>query len=796
MADKWSWTRVRTAWTARTRRIRKERPWYYRAATWPIGDSNGQRWTAVVIFSALIAATVFPAVLEPPREFKVGDVVDRDIKSNRPYLVEDKISTEAKRRQAGQAVLTVYDLDDKVVPTLRGQIKQSFKLGREKSDLDPPQPFQEEFEAVLGVETPPHWWRMLVENDFSHDLETGLIGLLAGVMAQGVASSRDMLIDDQVKGVIIRRLSDGKEEMVKDVYRIPDLSTAARMIRTDSATLDVGSPDHRWYIRQVLSEMAILMLRPNLTPNLKETEDRIKEAREKVKPVFYQVQRGEMLAREGERITPQILNRLIPELQTDRDRFGWMRLAGMFVLTAALMSCLYIPLLTTNNGRPLSGRDVLFMGVVTTLTFSLVRLGLPLLTELGRSLPLLAPHSLLPAIPTAMAALLTVIFLGQGPALFVSLIASFSVAYLTDQQPEFFAMFLASSLAAARSLKRFHSRGALIKAAFVSGAVNMLMVLAIRLIQAEILDPATPIEMLAGLAGGLLAGVIVTGLSPLIEAAFGYTSEFRLLELSNLDRPVLKELLFQAPGTYHHSIVVGNMVEAAAESAGANPLLAKVAAYYHDIGKVKKPKYFVENQDGENRHEKLAPSMSALILIAHIKEGIEIARDAKVGRQIEDIIAQHHGTNLIQYFYSKAVKAKGDKENVEEDNFRYPGPKPQTKEAGLVMLADQCEAACKSLSEPTPARIQQMVQKIINKAFSDGQLSDCELTLRDLHAIAKSFYKVLTGIYHSRIQYPDSRETKKKANGDSNTQRTGQDAPQSGRDKDEDKDDLRRLGIS
>ena len=563
---------------------------------------------------------------------------------------------------------------------MRGQIRQAFTLGRDKLPLNQTQPFQEEFEATLGLETPPHWWRMLTENDFSHDLETGLIGLLAGVMAQGVAASRDMLIDDQVKGVIIRRLSDGKEEMVKDVYRISDLSTAARLIRTDSSTLDVGSPDHRWYIRQVLAEMAILMLRPNLTPNLKETEDRIKEAQNKVKPVFYQVQRGEMLVREGERVTRQILNRLTPELQTDRDRFGWMRLAGMFALMAALMSCLYMPLLTTNGDRPLSGRDVLFMGVVTTLTFSLVRLGLPLLTELGRSLPIIAPHSLLPAIPTAMAALLTVIFLGQGPALFVSLIAAFSVSYLTDQQPEFFAMFLASSLAAARSLKRFHSRGALIKAAFAAGAINMVMVLAIRLIKADVLDPATFIEMLAGLTGGLLAGVIVTGLSPLIEAAFGYTSEFRMLELSNLDRPVLKELLFQAPGTYHHSIVVGNMVEAAAESAGANPLLAKVAAYYHDIGKVKKPNYFVENQDGENRHEKLAPSMSALILIAHIKEGIEIAREAKVGRAIEDIIAQHHGTSLIQYFYSKAVKAKGDKENIEEGNFRYPGPKPQTKE--------------------------------------------------------------------------------------------------------------------
>jgi putative nucleotidyltransferase with HDIG domain len=262
----------------------------------------------------------------------------------------------------------------------------------------------------------------------------------------------------------------------------------------------------------------------------------------------------------------------------------------------------------------------------------------------------------------------------------------------------------------------------------------------------------------------------------------------------------LKELLFTAPGSYHHSIIVGNMVEAAAESIGANPLLAKVAAYYHDIGKIKKPLYFIENQaDGENRHEKLAPSMSALILISHVKDGVEIAREAKLGKPIRDIIAQHHGTSLITYFYDKSIKTKSGKEKVNIEDFRYPGPKPQTREAGLVLLADQVEAACKSLSEPTPSRIQGTVQHIINKNFSDDQLSDCELTLKDLHAIAKTFAKVLHGIYHQRIIYPEisvkTGGAKRKTNGDSTPRRSGKGSSRSNQAQAERSDRFKGIGI-
>jgi putative nucleotidyltransferase with HDIG domain len=281
---------------------------------------------------------------------------------------------------------------------------------------------------------------------------------------------------------------------------------------------------------------------------------------------------------------------------------------------------------------------------------------------------------------------------------------------------------------------------------------------------------------------------------------FGYTTDIKLLELANLDRPILRKLMLEAPGTYHHSVVVGSLVEAAADAVGANPLLAKASGYYHDVGKIKKPLYFIENQaGGENKHDKLAPSMSSLILIAHVKDGVEIARHHKLGRAIIDIIQQHHGTSLIAYFYEKASQLKGT-DDVKMEHFRYPGPRPQTKEAGLVLLADAVEAASRSLENPTPARIKGLVQKIINKLFLDGQLNECELTLRDLHEIARSFNKILTGIHHHRIEYPDGVGTidteTRRLNGNSDRRQAESLQDRTREDQEDGADSLKRLGMS
>jgi putative nucleotidyltransferase with HDIG domain len=249
---------------------------------------------------------------------------------------------------------------------------------------------------------------------------------------------------------------------------------------------------------------------------------------------------------------------------------------------------------------------------------------------------------------------------------------------------------------------------------------------------------------------------------------------------------------------------VGNLVEAAAETINANPLRARVAAYYHDIGKVSKPQYFIENTGGgDNRHDKLAPSMSALILISHVKEGVELARDHRVGRPIVDIIQQSHGTALMSFFYQKAKTQASEGQVIHERDFRYPGPKPQSREAGLVMLADCVEAACRTLVNPTPDRIQGLVQKIINNIFIDGQLDECELTLKNLHEIAKSFNRILAGIYHHRIDYPEPayKEKEKLPGGKkpiegNNIEPAEAEPDRDAKTKKSGGEDIKRLGIS
>ncbi len=489
-----------------------------------------------------------------------------------------------------------------------------------------------------------------------------------------------------------------------------------------------------------------------------------------MKPVFFKIKKGEMIVREGERIGPEHLLKLEAETRTSRpiDLIG--RIPAMAILIGILFASIYfVGLMRTRTTA-----DLLFDASVFLSLFLITSAYNFVAGEVERGFPYLSSKALLFGMPVAVGAMLISIFQGVGAAASFSLIISVFASLATGARVEFFIYFFVSSLIAAYGVRNCTERVILIKAGLMVGLINIILSLAVQMIYGTLYTLDAVVASLAGFLGGLLAGIVATGVLPLAEIAFGFTTDIKLLELSNMDQPLLRELMVQAPGTYHHSVVISNMVEATAKAVHANPLLAKVSAYYHDIGKIKKPLYFIENQPGaENKHEKLAPSMSSLILISHVKDAVELARDHKLGREIIDIIQQHHGTSLISYFYHKAqerqLSKSGRVTEIKEEDFRYPGPKPQTKEAGLVMLADMVEAASRSLADPTPARIQGMVQKIINKVFSDGQMDACELTLKDLHEIAKGFNKTLSGIFHHRIEYPDTApgQAKKAKNGSS-----------------------------
>jgi putative nucleotidyltransferase with HDIG domain len=351
-------------------------------------------------------------------------------------------------------------------------------------------------------------------------------------------------------------------------------------------------------------------------------------------------------------------------------------------------------------------------------------------------------------------------------------------AILLDNSLFFFIYAFIGSIVGANGVARCEQRSVLIKAGMQVGVANALLIVFYEMFRGTLFKFDVLFNCGFGFIGGILGAVIVVGTTPIVEGIFGYTTDITLLELANLEQPVLKDLIVQAPGTYHHSIIVGSLAEAAAKAINVNPLLARVSAYYHDIGKIKKPLYFSENQGGKkNPHNRLSPSMSGLILNAHVKDGVELAKKQRLGKKILDIIQQHHGTSLISFFYQKAKeKQNPGVESIKEKDYRYLGPKPQTKEAGIVMLADAVEAASKTLSEPTSSRIKGLVSRIINSIFTDGQLEDCELTLKDLHHIEENFDRILTGIFHQRVEYPNSGEeqnaSKKEGNEDTHSRPT------------------------
>ncbi len=356
-------------------------------------------------------------------------------------------------------------------------------------------------------------------------------------------------------------------------------------------------------------------------------------------------------------------------------------------------------------------------------------------------------------LPVAAGAMLTSLLLDFHLALGFSFIVSILLGILYPGEPFIPAYYFLGSIAAALSVIRCRKRTALLKAGAATALVNLLVIISIDLYRGEIWNRGI-YDLTAGVLCAIAVSTIVSVLLPFFETAFDIATDIKLLEFLDPNQPLLKELVYKSPGTYYHSILIGNLAEAAAEAVGENPILARVGAYYHDIGKTHKPEYFIENQrPAENKHDRLMPSMSSLIIASHVKEGVEIARAHRIPSQIIDIIQQHHGTGLITYFYQKARELQPSVPIAEED-YRYPGPRPRTKVAAIVMLSDAVEAASRTLDDPTPDRIQMLTNAVITRFFLDDQLSMCDLTLMDLRVIARSFNLVLTSIFHHRIDYP------------------------------------------
>jgi len=467
------------------------------------------------------------------------------------------------------------------------------------------------------------------------------------------------------------------------------------------------------------------------------------------------IKKGEIVIRAGDRITEDAAKKLKAVADVSHGREFLISAIGLFLFSLILFYAAYV--FSAKNIRKFasSPKDILLMGVVLTAILLIVRLSLFVAKSVATAFPVIPSYVYLYILPVAAGPMLVRLFLNSETAMVFAAVISLISGVFLEGNLGLAAYFFIGGIVAAKEVRHATQRATITRAGLMLGGINVITIISLITLNGNWLLKEDAFAILLGFTGGQITAVMVTGVAPIFEILFGYTTNIRHLELARMDHPLLKELAMHAPGTYHHSVIIGSMVELAAEAINANPLLAKVSAYYHDIGKAKNPLYFIENMRGENRHDNLAPDTSAQILISHVGEGVELARKFRLGDEITEIIQQHHGTSLISYFYQRAKETETYAHKIDEKDFRYPGPKPKNKEAGLVMLADAVEAASKTIPEPTPAKIHTLVRKIINRIFTDGQLDECDLTLKDLHAIAESFNRALIGIFHQRIEYPE-----------------------------------------
>ena len=356
------------------------------------------------------------------------------------------------------------------------------------------------------------------------------------------------------------------------------------------------------------------------------------------------------------------------------------------------------------------------------------------------------------ATPLAAFSILVGLLLSRNLAFVTGILLSLIIGVLNDFSLEIFFVQLAGITASLAVLDSVRNRSDITRLGVNIAAVNALAVLIIHFFRLWPLKTLGVNLVWAGVSG-IASALLVLGVLPFLESFFSKTTNIKLLELADFNQPLLKRLMLEAPGTYHHSLIMASLAEQAAAAIGANSLLARVGAYYHDIGKLSNPGYFIENQQpNDNPHDPLTPAMSSLVVLSHVKEGAVLARQYGVDKVIVDCIEQHHGTSLIHYFYHRALEQNKD---ISPDSFRYPGPKPQSKETAILMIADAVEAASRSVDEPTPGRLKDTVEKVINNKFTDGQFSECPITLHDLGSIAESMAATLGGIYHARIEYQE-----------------------------------------
>ncbi|MGI6036723.1 MAG: HD family phosphohydrolase [Limnochordia bacterium] len=688
-----------------------------------------RQWLLASIVFVAMAGILLADFVPNAIDIAPGQVAREDIQA--PRTVVNRYRTQRlkedavhKAQQEGEANPANYEISPQGATVARQDLEQIFEM----VDL-----FRHEFfPGAYQAEVSP--------SPGGESLDRAV-----GLLQEELRVSRSLIIDENT---LRRLLLADQEELVQlrqYGLEISDQFLLHRRISEENLrqvrnemTEVVGELPVRTELRAALASCLAEVLRPNLVLNEEKMALIRQQASDSVEPVV--ILKDQIIVRKGDVVSQEQLQ-ILSDLGMLRRRPNYLALLGIVLVVLLLLGLIGVYIFQFLPRNLQEERLTALLGLI-----------LVVMTFIAKILSLIPWIGMGYLIPVAFGGMLVALLLDSRLALMVVLVLGVITGLLMGNDFGMVFVALIGGFSGVFSVSKVSQRSDVMRAGFFAGAASFLAMVASGTISSDYF--ALTYSFL-GLGNGLVSAVLTIGFLPYLESIFGITSPIRLLELANPNQPLLRRLLIETPGTYHHSIVVGNLAEAAAEVVHGDPLLARVGAYYHDIGKLKRPNFFVENQFGdENPHEKISPSLSTLIIISHVKEGVELARESRLPEDIVALIQQHHGTDLVKFFYHKATELNKD-DGVQETDFRYGGPRPQTKEAALIMLADAVEAAVRSLARPTPDRIEALVHKIIKERLNDGQLDESDLTLKDLDKVAAAFTKVLSGIFHNRVEYPE-----------------------------------------
>jgi cyclic-di-AMP phosphodiesterase PgpH len=741
-------------------------------------------------YLCIVCIILFAAYILTPQQslqvfdLEIGDRVWEDVRSNVGFKVIDEEITHQRRQAAIDSVLPVYDFDSRLHQRLSQLLTESMNNWRrimrerrmksmvsimpelfEYSDVNnqlSPKPFEHindldndyhSFTDNTGLNISLETFRLLREQNFSFNIEDAVETIISDVTSYVIVGNRDLLLEIAPNGFIRRDTYSDEERVIYNLDTVISLDVAYR----EADNLAAGLFSKNQLIQDIVAELSRALIRPNLKYNIQATENLRQRASESVRPVYLQFAAGEIIIAAGETVTTDVKLRL--DLLSDAaqtTRFGFVYIGHIMLL---LILFLIVRLNITKYYKNMNpGRRVLLFLIF--LTYILVIKGMSYLAALipdyFNNSPYNEPFAYYFAVPFAFGCMLIALLVNTRLAIIFSFVFGIIASVLTNNSflIGLFATF--SGYAAIFAVSKYKHRTMILQGGIVISIANVIFILVVNFLDGRSDFLVFAYTVLMGIAGGLLVTMIIMIILPVFEWLFRIPTDLRLLELSNFNEPLLRRQAMDAPGTHHHSLMVADLAEAAAEAVNANSLLAKVAAYYHDIGKIMQPQYFIENIRGKNPHEKLTPNMSVMIIRKHVKDGVELARQAGLGKDIVDIIAQHHGNSVISFFHSKASEtSRGiDTAAVKEENFRYSGPRPGTREAAIVLIADAVEAAARSMKSPSPSSLKLMVQKITSAKFQDHQFDECDLTFRELTQISDTLYQRLLRNNHTRIEYP------------------------------------------